>query len=334
MIGNSPAMSTLRERLPPIARARRTTLITGPSGSGKEVVAAALHAQASGDRKPFVPIHCGALPEQLAEAELFGHTRGAFTGATLARPGLVRAADCGTLFLDEVDSLPLAVQAKFLRFLETGEYRPVGADRSEIARVWVIAATNCDLSEHVRRGSFREDLLFRLDFMQVEVPPLRLRGADIELLARHFLSSVSSKALDFSEAALAALYAHPWPGNVRELKHRVERAALLAKSPLIDAPELQLASRPSTAPTRGRLEDDLWSLIDERGLTLGEVIEYCERLLIDAALKSERDNRTRAAERLGIHVRTIFKKLHHVEPLPDRACPTGQGRTVEPRFSR
>jgi DNA-binding NtrC family response regulator len=310
LIGASTEIVALRNQLLAVARARRTTLITGPSGSGKEVVAAVLHSSAFDDSVPFVPVHCGALPEQLAEAELFGHTRGAFTGATSARQGLVRAADKGTLFLDEVDSLSVPVQAKLLRFLEAGEYRPVGADRSDRAQVWVIAATNRDLSERVRAGAFREDLLFRLDFMQLDIPPLRLRGADIELLARHFLALASLRPLEFTECALNALNAHTWPGNVRELKHRVERAAILASGSYIDAAALQLAPSAATRAGGRKLEDDLWSLVDERGLTLGQVIDHCERVLINAALKREHENRTRAAERLGIHVRTIFKKLH------------------------
>ena len=318
VLGNSVGIQALLARIPVVARARRTTLIKGPTGAGKEVIASCLHRAAhaavstSGPRPaPYVAVHCGALPEQLAEAELFGHTRGAFTGALQARTGLIRSAAGGTLFLDEIDSLQPTVQAKLLRFLESGELRALGSDRVEHANVWVIAATNGDLRELVLKGSFREDLMYRLDVMHLDLPPLRIRGSDIELLARHFLTQCAGQALDFTPRAVAALYAHDWPGNVRELKHRVERAALLAEPPLVDAKDLDLQPAPASAPTAapGRMERELWSLIEQDGLSLGEAVAYCERKLIEAALSAEMDNRTRAAQRLGIHVRTIFKKL-------------------------
>ncbi|XXF81324.1 sigma-54 dependent transcriptional regulator [Myxococcaceae bacterium GXIMD 01537] len=315
LLGSSPAIRHLVERLPAIARARRTTLISGATGTGKEVVARALHAHGTAPSSPYIAVHCGALPENLIEAELFGHTRGAFTGATQARPGLIRSAHGGTLFLDEVDSLSASAQAKLLRFLESGEYRPVGSDRVEGAEAWVIAASNRDLAESVRRGEFREDLLYRLDVMRMDLPPLRLRGSDIELLAHHFLAAVPG---DFrlSDDALRALRAHTWPGNVRELKHRIERAAVLAPSGLIDAVALGLEdARPreeeaaEVGPTVDSLSRELWKLIERDKLTLGQAVEVCEQALIRAALGAEAQNRTRAANRLGIHVRTIFKKM-------------------------
>lgn len=314
LIGNSPAIRSLAERLPAIARARRTTLISGATGTGKEVVARALHTQGAAPSAPYVAVHCGALPETLVEAELFGHTRGAFTGATQARPGLIRSAHGGTLFLDEVDSLSASAQAKLLRFLESGEYRPVGSDRVEGAEAWVIAATNCDLNERVRRGDFREDLLYRLDVMRLDLPPLRLRGSDIDLLAHHFLGGIPG-GFRFSDDALLALRAHPWPGNVRELKHRIERAAVLSLNHVIDAAALGLAEArlpeepPVAGPTLDTLSRELWQLIERDKLTLGQVVEVCEQALIRAALGAEAQNRTRAANRLGIHVRTIFKKM-------------------------
>jgi len=309
-------MRTIAARLPAIARARRTTLLSGPTGSGKEVVARALHQHSPLPESPYVAVHCGAIPENLIEAELFGHTRGAFTGATQARPGLIRSAAGGTLFLDEVDSLCHSAQAKLLRFLESGEYRPVGSDRVERSDTWVIAATNQDLTACVQRGQFRSDLLYRLDVMRVDLPPLKLRGVDIELLAHHFLNAGSEGPRRFSRDALEAMARYDWPGNVRELKHRVERAALLTDSEEIDAAALGLTSGFAEAPTptaaAGGLEAlraQLWGLIEQQHLTLGEAIDHCERLLIESALDAELDNRTRAASRLGIHVRTIFKKL-------------------------
>jgi DNA-binding NtrC family response regulator len=318
LIGDSYALRSVTDRIPRIAGARRTTLITGPTGSGKEVVAAQLHDTAFPTGAPHVPVHCGALPEHLVESELFGHTRGAFTGATAAREGLVRAADGGTLFLDEVDSLSLPMQAKLLRFLESGEYRAVGSDRRERASVWVLAATNTDLGRRVSERQFREDLYFRLDVMRLELPALCSRGGDIELLARYFLDRASDRADElehapcFSEAALAAMRSYPWPGNVRELKHKVERAALLRRGSTIDVVDLGLPSDSREPSSRSSVADpgsDLWSLIASDGLTLAEALAVCEQRLIDAALVAEDNNRTRAAARLGIHVRTIFKKL-------------------------
>jgi DNA-binding NtrC family response regulator len=294
----------------PIARARRTTLISGATGTGKEVVARTLHEMGQDRGVPYVAVHCGALPEQLMDAELFGHTRGAFTGATQARDGILRSAHGGTLFLDEVDSLSLPAQAKLLRFLETGELRTVGADRVERVQTWVLAATNRDLRQAAMSSQFREDLLYRLEVMHIELPPLRMRGQDIERLAHHFLAAIAGPLRSFSPCALVALRSHDWPGNVRELKHRVERAALLTENSPIRAVDLGLAeSTPAQGVETADFSDQLWRMVERQGLSLGQAVDLCERAIIEAALRAERDNRTRAAERLRIHVRTIFKKL-------------------------
>jgi DNA-binding NtrC family response regulator len=319
LVGESPCFRDLVGRLRSVARAQRTTLISGPTGSGKDVIARSLHASSLRHDRPYVTVHCAALPETLLEAEMFGHSRGAFTGATSSRPGLVRTASDGTLFLDEVDSLPASSQAKLLRFLETGEYRAVGSDHLEHSGAWVIAATNQDLSERVREGVFRADLMFRLAVVELPVPALRQRQNDIRSLAQHFLHQVDAHK-QFDQEALHALESYDWPGNVRELKHRVEAAALLNDTDVIDASLLCLGRRfgralqaaqahlPDAAPAP--LEDQLWSLINGNGLTLAQAIGECEKLLVRAALRAENNNRTRAADRLGIHVRTIFKKLH------------------------
>jgi DNA-binding NtrC family response regulator len=333
LVGAAPPFQTLKDRLPFVARAQRTTLITGPTGSGKDVIARALHAQSPRRDRPYVTVHCAALPEALVEAEMFGHSRGAFTGATQTRPGLVRTAEHGTIFLDEVDSLPASAQAKLLRFLETGEYRAVGADHVEHSDAWVIAATNQDLNDQVRLRTFRADLMFRLAVVKLEVPPLAARQPDILSLADHFLHNISDGTMSFADEARRAMQSYDWPGNVRELKHRVESAALFSDSQTIDAAALNLAGAPSSSaearagggpPERERpeasehsvpndgersLERELWHLVNDTGLTLAQAIGQCERMLIQSALRAEGNNRTRAAGRLGIHVRTIFKKL-------------------------
>jgi len=321
LLGQSPCFINLLERLRGVARAQRTTLISGPTGSGKDVVARSLHLYSPRRDRPYIAVHCGALPETLVEAEMFGHSRGAFTGALQTRPGLVRSASSGTLFLDEIDSLPTGAQAKLLRFLETGEYRAVGSDHVEHSEAWIIAATNQDLSERVREGQFRADLMYRLAVVELTVPPLRDRVNDIRGLAEHFLSQMDEKKR-FDQEALRAMESYNWPGNVRELKHRVESAALLCDGDTIGSRALCLDGRGERAtsaayPTDvGRplgLQKQLWELIDSDKLTLAQAISECERLLVQAALRAENNNRTRAAGRLGIHVRTIFKKLRGPE---------------------
>ena len=332
LLGTSASFVGLKNRLSAVARVERTTLLSGPTGSGKDVIARSLHAQSRRRDRAFVPVDCAALPEHLVEAELFGHSRGAFTGATEARPGLIRAASNGTLFLDEIDSLPSGGQAKLLRFLENGEYRPVGCDRPEHSNSWVIAATNQDLRRRVREGRFRADLLYRLEVVRLDVPPLRNRDADAMVLANHFLAATAGSEKRFTPAAERALQAYAWPGNVRELRHRVESAALLTEGPLIDEAALGLDSAsepyypPFDATTLGLqtpappveqvfppdvppLERELWNLVHETGCTLNDAVTTCQQMLVRAALRAEGSNRTRAAKRLGINVRTIYKKM-------------------------
>ena len=206
-----------------------------------------------------------------------------------------------------MNSLSLNAQAKLLRFLECGEFRSVGTDRVKGSDVWVLAATNRDLGACVSEGSFREDLLYRLDVVRIDVPPLEHRAEDVPLLARFFLDRVAPDKR-FSAAALAAMSQHEWPGNVRELKHRVESAALFA-GPVIEPGDLRLTPTSSVRATAEGLEDQLWSLVERQGYSLADAVGLCERLIVQGALKAEDDNRTRAAQRLGIHVRTIFKKL-------------------------
>ncbi len=331
-------MQSIARRLDGIARAERTTLITGPTGAGKDVIAQALHQRSRRRTAPFVAVHCAALPETLVEAELFGHARGAFTGAVAAREGLVRTAEHGTLFLDEIDSLSCGSQAKLLRFLETGEFRQVGADRTERSGAWVVAASNQDLHARVQQGLFREDLLYRLEVVKVAVPPLRERPDDIPALVQYFLEELGCAHKRLSASAAAALNGYSWPGNVRELRHRIESAALLGEGEVIDIDDLGLElerphpsmvrAAPLLEPAAGApvghheaepalgagdpgqaLESELWRLVSDAGLSLAQATAMCEDMLVKAALRAEGDNRTRAAARLGINVRTIYKKL-------------------------
>jgi len=243
MIGDSPALQTLRARLDRIAPTKATVLVTGETGCGKEVVAQYLHDRSPRRKGPFVKVNCAAIPHSLMESELFGYVKGAFTDAKSDRSGKFQQADGGTLFLDEIGELPLAVQAKLLRALESGEIERIGSERVAKVDVRILAATNRDLREEVRRGTFREDLLYRLEVAKVLVPPLREHPEDIAPLARHFLAGFCAEnglgAFTFSPEAIAVLEHHRWPGNVRELRNVVQRVALEARPPTISAPDVQ-----------------------------------------------------------------------------------------------
>ena len=233
MIGESPAFLAAIEQVPLVARCDATVLISGETGTGKELVARAVHYLSPRAKKPFIAVNCGAIPPDLVENELFGHERSAYTGATAPQPGLIQEAEGGTLFLDEVDSLPLLAQVKLLRFLQEKEYRPLGAGRMLKADVRVVAAANSDLEGAVEAGRLRQDLYYRLSVIPLRLPALRERREDIPLLARHFLAKYAREmgrpARGLSPGALQALLAHPWPGNVRELEHVVQRAVVLSQ---------------------------------------------------------------------------------------------------------
>ncbi len=242
LIGNAPSMLEVSRRVRLVAPRSTPVLIEGPTGSGKELVAQALHRLSPRARKPFVAINCAAIPEALLEAELFGHTRGAFTGATHGRTGRIEAADGGTLFLDEIGEMPLALQAKLLRFVECGELQRVGENESVRVDVRIIAATHQHLARNASEGNFRSDLYYRLAVFLIRTPSLAERGEDLSLLIQHFLDKMGRtepvKRIDTS--AIARLMAHSWPGNVRELEHVLERAAILAgESPVIGAAEIE-----------------------------------------------------------------------------------------------
>jgi DNA-binding NtrC family response regulator len=277
-------------------------LVTGESGTGKELVAQAIH-RASG-LGPFVAVNCAALPDDLLESELFGHERGAFSGAVKDKPGLFEAADGGVLFLDEIGDLPLPLQPKLLRALENGEIRRVGSTTSRTVKTRVIAATNKDLEAQVREGKFREDLYWRLHVLAVHVPALRERAADIPLLVEHFAGGLTVTA-----AAMARLTAHPWPGNVRELRNTLERAITLRTGDAIEPGDLP------PAMVAGAREGIL-SVGADQQLPLRDV----ERAYILMVLDQTGGNKSRAAEILGLDRKTLYRKLEEFG-YSDRAAP-------------
>jgi two-component system response regulator HydG len=251
LIGDSPRMLEVYRLIEGVSPTSSTVLILGESGTGKELVARAIHQQSPRAKKSFVAVNCGAIPKELVESELFGHLRGAFTGAQTARTGLFETADGGTILLDEVGDLPLAAQVKLLRALQDGEIKRVGADESRTVDVRVLAATNVDLLDRIRLGQFRQDLYYRLNVIAIELPPLRGRGDDVLLLANHYLQkfarSMGRDAKRLSSDAVHALRSYDWPGNVRELEHAIEHAMVLAQRDVIAASDLPFG-RHSTVP--------------------------------------------------------------------------------------
>ena len=276
-------------------------LITGENGTGKEVIARTLHALSSRAPKPIVTVNAGALSEGTFESELFGHVRGAFTDAKSDRVGRFELADGGTLFLDEIANVPLNLQPKLLRVIETGEFERVGSSQTRRADVRVISATNADLKEEVAAGRFRQDLFFRLNTVEIHLPPLRERGEDMELLAEYFLRLYAQRyrktLRGFDESALAAMRAYAWPGNVRELDHVVQRAVLLARADEVKAADLGL--QPAREAGERRLEE----------MSLEEV----ERLLIQKALKRFGGNVSQAAEALGLSRSALYRRMQKYE---------------------
>jgi DNA-binding NtrC family response regulator len=300
LIARSPAMRAVLEMVRRVAPAKANVLITGENGTGKGVVARALHGASDRADKPFITINMGGLSESLFESELFGHVKGAFTDAKSDRPGRFELADGGTLFLDEIGNVPVAQQAKLLRTLETGEFERLGSSRPRRADVRLISATNADLVADVEAGRFRRDLYFRLNTVEISLPALRDRVEDIPVLARYFLRFHAERyrknLSNFSSEADQLLLRYPWPGNVRELDHTVERAVLMADSDQIEAPDLGLVPAGSTtgSATAG-LEQ----------LTMEEI----EKLLIKKALDRYSGNVRRAAEALGLSRSTFYRRL-------------------------
>ena len=283
-----------------------TVLVTGESGTGKELAARAVHNASPRRAKPFVALNCAAIPESMVEATLFGHARGAFTGAVASRAGRVASADGGTLFLDEIGDMPLAAQAKLLRMLQEHTITPVGSDDAVSIDVRIVAATNKDLEAMVAEGKFRADLYFRLSVIPIHLPPLRERGEDITILATKFLLDCNERTgrdvIGFEQSALRALREHDWPGNVRELAHLIERCVLLKRSGKLAAKDLRLKklARGTGKHRRASAED---------GLDLRRAIDQVERQLIDEALERTGGNRTEAAALLGLNRTTLVEKI-------------------------
>jgi DNA-binding NtrC family response regulator len=305
LIGDSPAMQSLRATIDKVARADASVLITGESGVGKEVVARAIHYRGTRTSKPFVAVNCGALVESLLESELFGHVRGAFTGADRPKRGLFVAAHEGTLFLDEIGELPLQLQPKLLRSLQEGEIKPVGGVDPIRVDARVIAATNRDLGGAVDQGTFREDLFYRLNVIAIPVPPLRDRREDIPLLVCYFIDRVAERSgsarLEVTPPAMEWLQAQSWPGNVRELENAIERAVVLA-----GGPELQVADFEQGAPSgmTARASGEGAARADEL-ISLSSL----ERSHIERVLSACDGQKTKAAAILGINRTTLWKKL-------------------------
>jgi transcriptional regulator with GAF, ATPase, and Fis domain len=307
MVYQSPAMRALAHDVYKIQGSSATVLILGETGTGKELVARALHTLSDRRDQPFLAFNCATMPKDLLESHLFGHERGAFTGATHAAPGLIRSAEGGTLFLDEIAELSLDLQPKLLRFLEEGEVHPVGASHPQKVNVRVIAATNCALEERVQEGRFRQDLYFRLDVIPLHVPPLREHREDIPLLARHFLTRFSTEEekghLQLALTALDALALFGWPGNVRQLQHEIRRlAARAARDEVLQrehlSAELQLLPKANGNGTNGHV-----------ALTLAAEVEALERSRITAELSRLRGNISQTAKALGLSRRGLHSKL-------------------------
>jgi two-component system, NtrC family, response regulator PilR len=314
--GQSPAIVELRDTVAKVARSQAPVFIVGESGVGKELVARTIHEQGARAAGPFVPVNCGAIPSELMESEFFGHRKGSFTGAHADKPGLFQAANGGTLFLDEVAELPLAMQVKLLRAIQERSVRPVGANAEVSVDVRILSATNKNLGMLVEDGRFRHDLYYRINVIELKVPPLRKRTEDLPGLADAILRRLSAaqqrEAPQLGEHALEALRDYPFPGNVRELENILERALALAEDDTIDTDALRLpAARP---PPPGAFPPGLRdpSSIDARetaGSALPSYIEEIERNAIEQALKDNRYNKTKAAAQLGITFRALRYKL-------------------------
>lgn len=314
LIGQSPTFLAEINKIPLMAGCNASVLISGETGTGKELCARAIHYLGGRARKPFVPVNCGAIPTELIENELFGHERGAFTGAATSELGLIQAADGGTLFLDEVDCLPPQAQVKLLRFLQEKEYRPLGSTKLYTAHARIIAATNVDLQEAVRSGRLRRDMYYRLSVMPLCLPPLRERREDIPILARHFLAKYASEfgkqVTDFSEGAIRKLVCYGWPGNVRELEHVVEQTVVLSSQALIGEGDINLQDD-EEGVARGTFQE-----------AKGQLIRRFEKTYIQDLLLANGGNVSKAARAANKNRRAFWQLIckHHIDVQRFRAA--------------
>jgi DNA-binding NtrC family response regulator len=314
IVGEHESMKQSSQQVQRVAATDSTVLLLGESGTGKELFARAIHHLSRRRDKPFVALNCAAIPEGLVENELFGHEKGAYTGAGTRKIGKLEMAQGGTFFLDEIGDLPPAIQAKLLRVLEERCFERVGGTQAVDVDVRVVTATNKNLREAIAQKQFREDLYFRIAAVPIEIPPLRDRGDDVLLLAEHFLEGYRREfgkpALAFTSDARAQLQSYPWPGNVRELQNTIERAAILADSDALNAAALQLpAARPTAAQIPAGMLDDSFSWEGTLEEVSSRATQHIERYLIEAALRDCKWNKTRAAEKLGVSYKTLLTKL-------------------------
>jgi len=317
--GNHPAMEKILQICQRVAPTDSTVLIQGESGTGKELVARFIHAHSNRAHNPFIAVNCGAIPADLLESEMFGHEKGAFTGAVGSRMGLFQLANGGTIFLDEIGEMTPALQVKLLRVLQEREIRPVGADRTIRVDVRVIAATNRDLALEVERKRFREDLYYRLQVIPITIPPLRERRSDIPVLVQYFLDRLNSQRpgqpVRISNEAMVHLWEYDWPGNVRELENLIERLVILSDDGVIRAENLPpnirtfISDKKIPRPTLG-----------DEGIDLNRAVEEFEYRLIDEALRRTRGNKQAAAKLLGLKRTTLVAKLRRKASNPDRGC--------------
>jgi len=311
MVGKSKPILKIYDIIDKVAQSKASVLITGPSGTGKELIAKSIHYGGSRRDRPFVSINCGALTETLLESELFGHERGAFTGAVALKKGRFELADGGTLFLDEVGDMPPPLQVKLLRVLQEMEFERVGGTRTIKVDVRVLSASNRDIKNDVAEGIFREDLFYRLNVIQIEVPPLRERADDIPLLVKHFIEKYISDEdkgpIELSPEVWKAFYTYTWPGNVRELENVIERAVVLSSGEMISLEEL-----PDNLLEKNEEEIDLNKIVP-LNLALPEALERLEKKLVIRALKYSDNVQSRAAEILGISRRMMNYKMKKYE---------------------
>lgn len=317
MIGESPAISRLKKQIAIAAPSSGWALITGENGTGKELVARAIHQQSTRSTKPFVEVNCAAIPEELIESELFGHEKGSFTGATAARKGKFDQASGGTLFLDEIGDMSLKTQAKILRILQEHKFERVGGNRTIEVDVRVIAATNKDLEEEIKEGNFREDLYFRLNVLPFTVPPLRERKDDILRLTKHFLryfcSKESREIKSVEKDAVEALISYNWPGNVRELKNLIERLVIMTPAQIIqlsDLPQAITRERRTSAPS----DTGLTELPD----SYREAKELFEKQFLLEKLQKNKWNISRTAEEIGLERSNLHRKIKSYGIEPDK----------------